>query len=610
MGIFLEYPVIVYLTLCFFSHVVTALDGPSDVYDHARPSQHEILEPTTLGVRVVRPVFATIPITRAGHRNVTVALTIWLRRVGATHGVYDMPHQTKDALRFLVWVDSPQNLHLRVYGHAALPTEHSTWKPRLLVETDLSELPLLEAVPEPGVRQYAAVPGQAMRPYSYRLELPAGAGICFKIIEASYPKHKAPVCIPPAAIDGICDSLAPAAGFSAAKPALYTAIGPIRHAQSTRDWTDHQARVAGRLINYVSYHVAMGASGLLQYTDELMRSYLMRNAQIVELVRRGHLRLVKWDMPERAHDDKDGAGRPLGYNYDQALVSSHALLATSACGANLVLLTTDIDEYIYFPKAGRRWPEPWGACMGPGRATLEMPATTVQAAASAGSGDSKMQDPIRARQGGNRRRELQAEVEVVWRDDRDVNGGGVRPKYSVFKVQRYDLTSSSVLPDDESRLWATPGALPNTTTATSTTGISNSQNGLRNGSMDVSFRSEERGAGGGQQQEQQQMLIRMAPPHPMSRYDLIRERPMDWLYVKQAQLPAAGVVLFFVHEGAPLHGESLLVHHRCMVLLHVPHFFRSRGSRGSGSQGHRQGWRPFCHWMFSEPGSDRGLSEL
>ncbi|GIM01398.1 hypothetical protein Vretimale_6221, partial [Volvox reticuliferus] len=134
-----------------------------------------------------------------------------------------------------------------------------------------------------------------------------------QIIEDSFPKHKASVCLPPAASDGVCDSLAPPDIFNSTKPALYTAIGPVRHSESTRDWNTHMSGVSGRLINYVSYHVAMGVTGLLQYTDVLMRSYLMQNPRIVELVRQGHLRLVKWDMPERAHDNTDGAGRPLGW---------------------------------------------------------------------------------------------------------------------------------------------------------------------------------------------------------------------------------------------------------------------------------------------------------
>ncbi|GIL78620.1 hypothetical protein Vretimale_6221 [Volvox reticuliferus] len=517
--------------LPYVAELVNGIEG-SSVGNPASPHPQDIDGPTRLGVSVVRPVYAIIPRTRDGHRNVTVVLTIWLRRVGATQGPYDMSHQSKDSIRMLVWVDSPRNLHMRVYGHLNLPTEHSHWQPRLLLETALPG-PVLTAALEPTSLQYGAVWGQSPRPYSFYVELPAGTSDCFKIIEDSFPKHKASVCLPPAASDGVCDSLAPPDIFNSTKPALYTAIGPVRHSESTRDWNTHMSGVSGRLINYVSYHVAMGVTGLLQYTDVLMRSYLMQNPRIVELVRQGHLRLVKWDMPERAHDNTDGAGRPLGYNYDQALFASHALLGLSACGANLVLLVTDLDEYLYFPKPGSRWPEPWGNCMGP----------TNSAADS----------------------------------------GRTQPPITVFQIQRYDLVTSNVASKDESQLWATPGTLA----------ITGDGSGWR---------------AVGNRDDMNQLQ------HPMSRYDLLSTERMNRIFVKQAQLPAARVVLFFVHEGASMIGRPQLVHHRCMALLHLPNFFRSRRNANSNGDStmkqNRREWRPFRHWMFLEPGDAMTVSEL
>ncbi len=99
-----------------------------------------------------------------------------------------------------------------------------------------------------------------------------------------------PVCLPPAASDRVCESLAPPAAFTDKRPALYSVIGPVRHAQSSRDWEGHMAAVAGQLVNYVSYHVAMGVRGLLQYTDELMREHLIQKPEVVELMRKGNLR--------------------------------------------------------------------------------------------------------------------------------------------------------------------------------------------------------------------------------------------------------------------------------------------------------------------------------
>ncbi|GLI65118.1 hypothetical protein VaNZ11_008570, partial [Volvox africanus] len=523
-----------YLALAFFQLVAKLVSGlkGSLVFNPASPYPQNIYDPTSLGVRVVRPVYAIVPRTRDGHHNVTVVLTIWLRRVGATQGPYDMPHQSKDSIRLLVWVDSPRNLHMRVFGHLNLPIEHYQWHPHLSLETALPGL-VLKATLEPTSRQYSTVWGQSPRPYSFHVALPPGSSDCFKIIEASFPKHKAPVCLPSAASDGVCNSLAPPDSFNLTRPALYNAIGPIRNPRSTRDWNSHMSWVSGRLINYVTYHVAMGVTGLLQYTDELMRSFLMQNMQIVELVRRGHLRLVEWDMPERAHDDTDGAGRPLGYNYDQALFASHVLLGLSACGANLVLLVTDLDEYLYFPKPGRRWPEPWATCMGPTSSVTD--------------------------------------------------SGHAQPRITVFQLQRYDLLTSHVAPKDESRLWATPGALP----------IAENETGWR-------------AAGHGDDNGQLQ--------HPMSQYDLLSIQPMARMHVKQAQLPAARVVLFFVHEGAPMIGFKQLVHHRCMALLHLPNFFRDRRSaNGSSDSTKRQNalkWRPFRHWMFLKPGDATTQSGL
>ncbi|GLC54695.1 hypothetical protein PLESTB_000896300 [Pleodorina starrii] len=326
------------------------------------------LPSTDLGVRVLRPVYATVPVTRDGKTNVTVVMTLWLKRVGAAKGPYDMPHQAQDAIRLVVWVDNPTNLFQRTNGHLLLPTEHAHWSPKLSLETEHPG-PVLPINMEPSRRHYRRVWGVGQRPYSYRVDLPAGVGECFKVIEASYPLHKHTICLPPASEGDVCASLAPPDVYTPDKPALYTMIGPVRHPQSSRDWAAHYAEVAGRLVNYVTYHVSIGASGLMLYADELMRRYFARNEQLAQLVHKGHLRLISWELQERSHNDTDGVGRPLGYNYDQGLVGSHNLLGLSSCGANIFVLIGDLDEYIYFPRPGRKWPEPWGRCMGMGGGT-------------------------------------------------------------------------------------------------------------------------------------------------------------------------------------------------------------------------------------------------
>lgn len=110
-----------------------------------------------------------------------------------------------------------------------------------------------------------------------------------QLIEASYPQNKVPVCLPPAKEDSTCDMLAPLGTYNSSHPALYASFGSIRDPGSTREWSTFHTQVAVRLWNYVTYQVAMGVSGLLLYTDELQRRYLVQNPYTRELLRRGHL---------------------------------------------------------------------------------------------------------------------------------------------------------------------------------------------------------------------------------------------------------------------------------------------------------------------------------
>ncbi|KAG2437528.1 hypothetical protein HYH02_011171 [Chlamydomonas schloesseri] len=243
-------------------------------------------------------------------------------------------------------------------------------------------------------RTHTDVGGHQLRPYSLRFDLPPALAnvTCFRLVERSHPGHKQPFCLP---VDGlgrgelrafaalprrfrntsgidvgdevrpvsVCDQLAPPDRHNDSSPALWAVVGPPRHAHSSRDWRLHLQQVAARVVHYLTYHLDVGLAGLLLYTDAVQRHYLRQVPAMRPYLRGGQLRLVQWDLPERNHED-DGRGRPLGYNYDQALVTSHALLGLSACGGNLLMLTTDFDEFLYPPTPGVRWPGPWAAgCM-------------------------------------------------------------------------------------------------------------------------------------------------------------------------------------------------------------------------------------------------------
>ncbi|EFJ41422.1 hypothetical protein VOLCADRAFT_98583 [Volvox carteri f. nagariensis] len=477
-----------------------------------RGSEQLVPSSSDLGVRIIRPVFAVIPEMRDVSKNVTVALTIWLKRVGARAAPYDLPHQTQDSIRMVVWVDDPSNLHNRQWGHLKLPEDHSKWMPDLLLETVMPG-PILRAEYEPKEGLKRKVIDHIVRPYSFRVDLPEGVGNCFKIIEASYPKHKAPVCLPPARLDPTCDWLAPPGQYDTSSPALYTAIGAVRHTSSTGDWAGYQAQVAAQVWNYVNYQMAMGAAGLLLYADELQRMYLERDPYTAELLRRGHLKLITWDMPERGHDDDDGRGRPLGYNYDQALFASHVNLGLSSCGSNLWVLVTDIDEYVYIPKPNRQWPEPLQACM--------------------------------------------------------ANAG---PNITLYSLQRFEVLSSTIPPEEERKYWATPGMLGRTADGGGNSNFA-SANASGNGAL------------GG---------VNANFLHPLEFYDQMFAEPLSRMHGKAVMQPAAGVVLFFVHDAVPLYGTTQLVHHNCMVLLHVPNFHGGR--RKPAEAGLLQ---PIRSWVFA-----------
>ncbi|KXZ47021.1 hypothetical protein GPECTOR_38g258 [Gonium pectorale] len=237
-------------------------------------------------------MFATVPMLANGERNATVVLTVWLRRIGGAGGPNELPHQKKDTIRLMAWADDPSDPHLRKYGHLLLPVGPDAWQPSFRLETEQPG-PVIAAALETTSDRIRRVPEPELRPYAYRVELPAGGvGNCFKLIEASYPLHKVSFCLPPAANDTVCPTLAPPQRHTAARPALWMAIGPVRHMDSIRTWGPMHNDIAVRVMHYVSYHVAMGANGLLLYADELNRNYLQQHPIGAAMINSGALRCV------------------------------------------------------------------------------------------------------------------------------------------------------------------------------------------------------------------------------------------------------------------------------------------------------------------------------
>ncbi|KXZ49726.1 hypothetical protein GPECTOR_20g583 [Gonium pectorale] len=436
-----------------------------------------------------------------------------------------MPHQKRDTLRLLVWADDPADLHRRNYGHLQLPVAPDTWQPALLLETEAPAGTVLRAELEATPDRMHMVSEPQLRPWSYRVELPEGVGECFKLVEASYPLHKTAFCLPPASEDALCRTLAPPDRHGQDTPALWMAVGPVRSTDSNRTWGPLHDDVAARVMHHVSYHVAMGANGVLLYTDELNRHYLGRHPVTSAMVDSGVLSFVHWDMPERSHDASDGRGRVLGYNYDQALVAAHAMLGLSACGTNLALLVSDLDEFLYSPRPNTTWPEPYTGCLRPPK-------------------------------GGNGA------------------GGGV----ALHALSRTEVLSSSFTPDQEPGLW---GNAPLSAAA---------GEGGQPGGAD----------GGGGARRSAAGAIR--PVHPLVHYDRISTKRMPCRHNKPVVLPAAEVVVFFVHEGVPLHMPLPEAYRpadpSCLRLLHVPNAFRRRTGTSHYSPQNAADYEHFEHWLL------------
>ncbi|KXZ47135.1 hypothetical protein GPECTOR_37g140 [Gonium pectorale] len=516
------------------------------------------------------------------------------------------------AIRALVWADDVENLHLRVFGHLLLPTSHQDWRPQLALETSHPG-PVITAILETRADVVDRVGESRMRPYSLRFDLPDGteAETCFKLVESSYPGHKVPVCVPhedfnPADSAGggsgaggvggssgrsrVCESLAPATrGTNASAPALWMVVGPPRQASSSsRLWRSHYGQVAIRTAHFLSYHAAMGVSGLLLYADATARFYLRRHPALAPYLQSGHLRLVTWDMPERGHrsDEPHRRGairsrhgvRPLGYNYDQALFAGHALLGLSACGANIAVLITDLDEYLHTPSFGKPWPAPLAAA-----------------------------DCLSVRHS----RQPQS---------RPRGGGGPAAIITARSLPRVPVLASQVRHDREWLLWVSldpPAAVRGeqpagvAATAAAAAAASGGTGQVRRDGAGGGDKGGGGGGGGGGGKSASRAKARQLQQaggggggggdggrgssggavsaavvgslgalraHPLAVYDRRATKIHAGTHGKMLVLPAAEVVAFFVHEGVPRHGSAASVDSRCMTLLHVSNFWRPRNN--------------------------------
>ncbi len=91
----------------------------------------------------------------------------------------------------------------------------------------------------------------------------------------------------------LCAQLAPPEAHTAATPALWAVVGPVRdYAVTNAEWDKHSRRTAYLVHHYLSYHLAAGVSGLLLYADSLGRAMLQKEPLLAPYLRDRTLRCV------------------------------------------------------------------------------------------------------------------------------------------------------------------------------------------------------------------------------------------------------------------------------------------------------------------------------
>ncbi|GLC75587.1 hypothetical protein PLESTF_001662500 [Pleodorina starrii] len=219
-------------------------------------------------------------------------------------------------------------------GRMLMGVDPNAWQPRLRLETPrgwvVHSQPVTEVVKDPRVTS-------SLRPFhfTFPLELKL-SGRCFKLFEESFPGHRASFCLPTTS-QRLCRRLvSEAAAAEGSPPALWSVVFPPRGiGVNGTHWEYHSRLGANRLFNYAVYQIGIGGAGVLVYVDRMTRAGLERVPRIAGLMSRGRLML--------------------------ALVASHALLGTSSCGPQVMLLLGDMDEYLY-SAYGHGWPSIY-ACL-------------------------------------------------------------------------------------------------------------------------------------------------------------------------------------------------------------------------------------------------------
>ncbi|KXZ43884.1 hypothetical protein GPECTOR_78g72 [Gonium pectorale] len=356
---------------------------------HLREATHN------LGVLYLQ-LYANPPVLGKGKM---VVLHVWLKRLAPSNDIgHTLPHQQRHAVHGFAWAEDPEHLNSSSDGGnwRMAFDDLSVWQPQLRLLTSMGEVVAAESA----LDQLPDAPhiNAPVRPYHFSFPLNQTLpGRCFKVYEASFPGQLVGLCLPPPA-PRLCTRLARTPTHSPSAPALWSLVFPVRRVMGVNDsnWEQHARQALNRISSHASYIVGMGGGGIVLYIDRMLRTILERHPRLALLAAEGRLVLVPWELPER---------RDLHATYDLALVAAHALLGLSACGANLALLVSDLDELPYSPH-GRPWRDVF-TCMAADAAR--------QAAASSAPGP------------------------------------------GLFQLRRVDVLSSRLAPAEEAAWWSRPG---------------------------------------------------------------------------------------------------------------------------------------------------------
>jgi hypothetical protein len=109
-------------------------------------------------------------------------------------------------------------------------------------------------------------------------------------MDAAHPEQRVGFCL--RHIPDVCRSLAPPERHTPDTPALWSVIGPVRDysVQPGEGWAEQARRTSTWVAHYLSYHLAVGVSGLLLYADQWQRGMLVEQEVLRPYLRDGTLR--------------------------------------------------------------------------------------------------------------------------------------------------------------------------------------------------------------------------------------------------------------------------------------------------------------------------------